>query len=309
MAQDLATARTPGPTTTGPTRPRPAAGSAPVWRSLRRYLGYAVLIGFALIFIYPFVLSAATAFKTLPDIAANPVNPLPDPRYGWTLEGIRGLQRGSVRIPLWLTNSVVVTVTVVLGRLILCSLAGYALARMRFVGRTVVFSLVVAVLAVPAIVLAIPRFIVMKELGIINTYAGLILPLMFDAFGIFLMKQFFEQLPPELEEAAAIDGASTVQIFWRVMLPIAAPGLIALTILSTQGSWNEFLHPLIAAPGNPDLRTLPVGLALLRGTFGEGQPWNTILAGALITTLPMAIIFFTFQRYFVQGVAASAVKD
>jgi len=295
-----------------PVRSRPPArarpGDSPVWRRIRRTVGYLVLVGFALIFIYPFVLSVVTSFKSLPDIAADPVTPWAGPR-GWTLDGIRGLQRGSIRIPLWLLNSVVVTVCVVLGRLVLCSLAGYALARMRFFGRTAVFALVVAVLAVPAIVLAIPRFIIMKELGILNTYAGLILPLMFDAFGIFLMKQFFEQLPAELEEAAAIDGASTVQVFWRVMLPIAAPGLIALTILSTQGTWNEFLHPLIAAPGDPDLRTLPVGLALLRGAFGEAQPWNTILAGAMITTLPMAVIFFVFQRYFVQGVAASALKD
>jgi multiple sugar transport system permease protein len=291
--------------------PAPATGrraGSPVWRPLRRLVGYAVLVGFALIFIYPFLLSALTAFKTLPDIAANPVVPWAGPS-GWTLAGIEGLQRGSVRIPRWLTNSVVVSVCVVLGRLVLCSLAGYALARMRFFGRTVVFALVVAVLAVPGIVLAIPRFIIMKEMGILNSYAGLILPLMFDAFGIFLMKQFFEQLPTDLEEAAAIDGASTFQVFSRVMLPVAAPGLIALTILSTQASWNEFLHPLIAAPADPDLRTLPVGLALLRGAFGEAQPWNTILAGAMITTIPMAVIFFVFQRYFVQGVAASALKE
>jgi len=294
-------------------RTTPAAGrrpaDSPVWRSIRRIVGYGFLIGFALVFIFPFVLSAVTAFKTLPDIAQNPVTPWADPRYGWTLEGIQGLQRGSIRLPRWLLNSVVVTVAVVIGRLVLCSLAGYALARMRFLGRSLVFGLVIAVQAIPPIVLAIPRFIVMKELGILNSYAGLILPLVFDAFGIFLMKQFFEQLPAELEEAAAIDGASAFQIFYRVMLPVAAPGLIALTILTTQGAWNEFLHPLIAAPADPDLRTLPVGLALLRGAFGEANPWNTILAGALITTIPMAIIFFTFQRYFVQGVAASAVKD
>lgn len=287
---------------------RPRAGT-PVWRPIRRSLGYGFLVGFALVFVFPFILSAVTAFKTLPDIAQNPIVPWPDSAYGWSMQGIDGLNRGSIRLPRWFLNSVVVAVMVVLGRLLLCSLAGYALARMRFVGRSVVFGLVVSVLAVPPIVLAIPRFIVMKELGILNTYAGLILPLMFDAFGIFLMKQFFEQLPVELEEAAAIDGAGPVQIFWRVMLPIAAPGLIALTILSTQGTWNEFLHPLIAAPADPDLRTLPVGLALLRGAFGEANPWNSILAGAMITTIPMAIIFFCFQRYFVQGVAASAVKD
>jgi len=299
-------------TRTAPAGDQPPAArpeGSPVWRSIRRVVGYGFLVGFALVFIFPFLLSAVTAFKTLPDIAQNPVTPWADPRYGWTLDGIRGLDRGSIDLPRWLLNSVVVTVSVVVGRLVLCSLAGYALARMRFVGRTLVFGLVVSVLAIPPIVLAIPRFIVMKELGILNSYAGLILPLMFDAFGIFLMKQFFEQLPKELEEAAAIDGATPLQIFYRVMLPVAAPGLIALTILSTQGAWNEFLHPLIAAPAEPDLRTLPVGLALLKGAFGQANPWNTILAGALITTIPMAIIFFTFQRYFVQGVAASAMKD
>ena len=149
----------------------------------------------------------------------------------------------------------------------------------------------------------------MKQLGILATYTGIIVPLLFDAFGIFLMKQYFEQLPSDLEEAAAIDGASTIQVFFRVMLPLAAPGLIALIILSTQGTWNDFLHPLIAAAGNNDIWTLPVGLALLPGAFGQSLPWNTILAGALITTIPMAIVFFIFQRYFVQGVAASGGKE
>ena len=115
-----------------------------------------VLIAFALAFIYPFVLSAFTVFKTLPDIAANPVRLLPSPEYGWSMQGIEGLNRGNIRIPRWAVNSVFVTVSVVLGRVLLCSLAGYALARMRFIGRTFVFALVVAVLAIPAIVLAIP---------------------------------------------------------------------------------------------------------------------------------------------------------
>lgn len=284
------------------------AAVSPVWRSVRKFIAYTVLIGFALAFVMPFVLSTITAFKTLPDIQQNPVAFWADPEHGWTLQGIRGLSSQSIRLPRWAVNSTVVAISVVLGRVILDSMAGYALARMRFIGRTAVFALVVATLAIPAIVLAIPRFIVMKELGILNTYAGLIVPLMFDAFGIFLMKQFFEQLPHELEEAAVIDGANVFQIFYRVMLPLAAPGLIALTILSTQGVWNEFLHPLIAAPGAPELRTLPVGLAQLRGAFGEAQPWNSILAGAIITTVPIAVVFFTFQRYFVQGVAASGIK-
>ena len=281
----------------------------PTLVALKRVLGYTILVLFALVFIYPFLLSVATAFKALPDIQQNPVSLLPSPDYGWTLEGIRGLARGQVDIPRWTLNSVIVTVSVVLLRIAFGSMAGYALARLDFPGRAAMFTLVIAVQAIPGIVLAIPRFMVLKELGIINTYAGMILPLAFDAFGIFLMKQFFEQLPREMEEAAAIDGATTWQTFTRVMLPLAAPGLIALTILSTQGAWNEFLMILIARPGRPDLATLPVGLATaVQAAFGEAPPWNTILAGSVITIIPIAIVFFVFQRYFVQGVAASGTK-
>jgi multiple sugar transport system permease protein len=284
-----------------------APGVEPSWR---RFLGYAVLIFFALVFIFPFVLSLASSFKTLPDIQANPVGLLADPEYGgWTMEGIQGLNTESVRIPRWIFNSTVVTVIATLGRVFLASLAGYALAKMSYPGKQILFALIIVLLAVPGVVLLIPKFLILKQLGLLNTYPGLILPLMFDAFAIFLMKQFFEQLPDELIEAASIDGASAWQTFSRVMLPLAAPGLIALTILSVQGIWNEFLHPLIAIPAAPDLATLPIGLANLRASFGQAQPWNTILAGSLIATIPIAIVFFVFQRYFIQGVAATGIKE
>ena len=275
---------------------------------VKRLFGYSALVFFALVFIMPFVLSVVTTFKTLPDIQENPVQLWADPEYGWTLDGIRGLNTSNVRIPRWALNSVVVTVAVVIGRVFLDSIAGYALAKLQFRGRQAVFGLIIVLLAVPGVVLLIPKFLIMKQLGILNSYPGLILPLVFDAFGIFLMKQFFEQLGNEMIEAAAIDGASIWQTFSRVMLPLAAPGLIALTILSIQGVWNDFMHPLIAVPGNPDLQTLPLGLANIRAAFGQAQPWNTILAGTMITTIPIAIVFFTFQRYFVQGIAASGTK-
>jgi multiple sugar transport system permease protein len=165
---------------------------------------------------------------------------------------------------------------------------------------------VLAVIMIPPIVLAIPRFLLLKQLALINTYAGLILPLMFDAFGIFLMKQFMEQIPLEIEEAAAIDGASRSKTFLRVIMPIARPAVITLTILSTVAVWNEFLHPLIAANKN-ELRTLPVGLAQLRGQFGSSTPWPTVMAASVLMTIPMAIIYFVFQRYFREGMAG-AVK-
>lgn len=274
----------------------------------KRITGYAALIFFALLFIMPFILTIVTSFKTLPDIQQNPVQLWADPDMGWTLDGIRGLDTSNVRLPRWAFNSFVVTTTVVIGRVFLDSLAGFALAKMKFRGQQVMFASVVMLLAVPGVVLLIPKFLIMKQLGILNSYAGLILPLMFDAFGIFLMKQFFEQLPNEMLEAAAIDGASTWQTFTKVMLPLARPGLIALTILSIQGVWNDFMHPLIAVPGNPDLATLPLGLANIRAAFGNAQPWNTILAGTIIATIPIAIVFFAFQRYFVQGVAGSGTK-
>jgi multiple sugar transport system permease protein len=283
-------------------------GSSPGMARLRKVLGYALLVFFALVFIMPFVLVLITSFKTLPDIQANPVQLWADPQHGWTLDGIRGLNTQNVRIPRWALNSTIVTVIATLGRVFLASLAGYALAKMSYPGKQILFGLVIILLAVPGVVLLIPKFLVLKELGLLNSYFGLILPQMFDAFAIFLMKQFFEQLPDELIEAAAIDGATPWQTFSRVMLPLAAPGLIALTILSVQGIWNEFLHPLIAVPSSPELATLPLGLANLRSAFGQAQPWNTILAGTLITTIPIAIVFFTFQRYFVQGVAATGVK-
>jgi multiple sugar transport system permease protein len=283
-----------------------APGATGGWR---RWLGYAALVFFAFVFIFPFVLSLVSSFKTLPDIQANPVKLWADPEYGgWTLNGIMGLNTQNVRLPRWMINSTIVTVIATLGRVFLASMAGYALAKMKYPGKQILFGLIIVLLAVPGVVLLIPKFLILKELGLLNSYAGLILPLMFDAFAIFLMKQFFEQLPDEMIEAAAIDGATAWQTFSRVMLPLAAPGLIALTILSVQGIWNEFLHPLIAVPGAPELATLPLGLANLRASFGQAQPWNTILAGSLITTIPIAIVFFVFQRYFVQGVAATGVK-
>lgn len=269
----------------------------------KRVLGYGLLGLFALIFISPFVLALANSFKPLSEALASPLGLIPQ---DFTLRAYEVMS--TVNLPRWAFNSVIVTVCVTVARLFLDSLAGYALARLRFPGRTLVFALVVAVLAVPPIVLAIPRFLVLGQLGMLDTYGGLIVPLAIDAFGIFLMKQFFESIPIEMEEAARVDGATIFQTFWRIILPLAAPALIALTILSFQGSWNEFLHPLIAAPSDQNLRTLPVGLALLRGAQGESLDYPLLLGASLLITIPVGIIFFTFQRYFVQGVAASGVK-
>jgi multiple sugar transport system permease protein len=272
-----------------------------------RRLIYVLLLIAAVFYLLPFALAVVTGFKSQPDFASNASTLWFDRGKGSpTLDGWRGLDSSRITFWRWTMNSVFVTVCVVIGRVLLAALAGYALARIRFPGYRIVFGLILAVMMVPPIILAIPRFLVLRELHLINTYAGLILPLLFDAMGVFLMKQFMEQIPIELEEAAAIDGAGRIQTFWRVVLPVARPAVITLTILATVGVWNEFLHPLIAANKN-NLRTLPVGLAQMRGQFGEATPWNTVMLATVLITVPMAVIYFVFQRYFREGVAG-AVK-
>jgi multiple sugar transport system permease protein len=205
-------------------------------------------------------------------------------------------------------NSGLVAVCVTIGNLLFASMAGYALSRISFPGRDIVFLSILGTMMIPGIVLLIPRFIIFRQLNLIDTYWGLILPMLALPFGIFLMKQFFESIPYELEEAARIDGANRFQMFFQIVLPLARPALIALTIFTFQGNWNEFMNPLIVVSTRRDLYTLPLGLAFLRGGIGENLQWNAILAGAMITTLPMAIIFLFFQRYFVEGISYSGLK-
>ncbi|MFC3505118.1 carbohydrate ABC transporter permease [Micromonospora krabiensis] len=290
---------------------RPAATAASARRRDRgartlvsRFLGYATLVFFALVFLYPFVIQLGNSLKTEPDAAANPLSPFPDPL---SLAGFERIFAGT-NFPLWLGNSLLVTVLVTVGRVFFDSLAGYALARLRFRGRSGLFAAVIAVMAVPGVVLLIPKFLVLNQLGIYNSYAGLIVPLLADAAGVFIMKQFFESIPVSVEEAARIDGASIFRTFWSVVLPMAKPALITLTILSFQGSWNEFPHSLVSVQ-DPDLFTLPRGLAdLVSGSLGKGSEYPLKLGAALLATIPVAIIFVIFQRYFVRDANDGADK-
>lgn len=277
-------------------------------RRARQVAGHALFALAATLFLSPFLFAVITSFRTLQNVSSDPVAPLAWIQEGISLEAWQALIGDSSTLMRAAGVSAVVALCVVAGRIVLCSMAGYALSRGRFHGRRLLLGLVIATLAVPPIVLAVPRFLVMKELGMLNTMAALIVPLLFDAFGIFLMKQTFDALPVELEEAARIDGANAAQIFLRVMLPLAASGLIVLGILSFQSTWNEFLHPLIAAPSAPELRTLPVQLSFIAGGPNDSKPWNTILLASMLTTLPLVIVFVVFQRFFVKGVAASGIK-
>jgi multiple sugar transport system permease protein len=269
-----------------------------------RFLGYAILIFFSLVFLYPFVIQIANSFKTEADAAANPLSPVPQPvdtsSFARIFDG--------TQFPTWLGNSVLVTVVVTVGRVLFGSMAGYALSRLRFPGRRGLFVLLIGLMAVPPVVLLIPKFLVLNQLGMYNSYPALIVPLLADATGIFIMKQFFDSVPVSVEEAARIDGAGVFRTFWSVVLPTARPALITLTILSFQGSWNEFPHTLVSVQ-DPALFTLPRGLAdLVSGSLGAGTQYPLKLGAALLATIPVAIIFVVFQRYFVRDANEGAER-
>jgi multiple sugar transport system permease protein len=311
---------------------QPMAGTTSTESAVRRVLaviGIIILILAAASQIVPFILTIANSFKCLPAVNASPAAFLPAPPFGIqcrtpdgtvlsgsettqgmvfnpTLEGYDSVFRAN--LGRWLINTAFISVSVTILRLIFASLAGYALARLKFPGNRFIFFAMLGTMMIPAIVLLIPRFIILRQLGMLNNYSGIIIPLMVDAFGIFLMKQFFESIPEEIEEAAQVDGANRITMFVRVVLPMATPALTALAIFSFQGAWNNFLDVLIVLGGAQDKWTLPLGLSFLRGASGEGLIWNQFLAGSVITTLPMAIIFFIFQRYFVEGVSYTGLK-
>jgi multiple sugar transport system permease protein len=283
--------------------PRRKGTRARLSSGLTRALGYTALVVVAMLYIYPFLIQLATSFKTDADATSNPLSLWPD---HFTTAAFSRLAEADY--PRWFANSVVVALFVTAGRVFFDSLAGYALARLRFPGRGALFAAVIAVMAVPGIVLLIPKFLVLNQIGIYDSYAGMIVPLLADAAGVFIMKQFFESIPVSVEEAARIDGASTFRTFWSIVLPMARPALLTLTILSFQGSWNELGH-FIVSRQSPELNTLTTGVAsLVSGQLGSGNQYPLKLAATLLMTIPVALVFFAFQRHFVRGGTAGATK-
>ena len=264
---------------------------------------YGMLVLLALIYIYPFLVQVATSFKAEQEAASDPISLIPQT---FTTAAYERLFLHS-DFPLWFATSAIVTICVTLGRVFFVSLAGYALARLNFRGRGVVFGLVVGVMAVPTVVLLIPKFLVLNQLGLYDSYAGMILPLLVDAAGVFIMKNFFESIPGSVEEQARIDGAGTFRVFWSIVLPMARPALITIVILSFQGSWNELSH-FIVATQSPELTVLTKGVAsLASGQLSQGTQYPLKLAAAAIMTIPVAVLFFIFQRR-IMNTSEGAVK-
>jgi multiple sugar transport system permease protein len=267
-------------------------------------LTYGFLLVLAVVFLFPFVIAIVTSFKTDPNATANPLSLRPSPA---TTSAFHDLFH-SQDFPTWIKNSAIVTLCVTFVRVFLDSLAGYALARLRFRGRGAAFATIVAVMAVPGVVLLIPKFLIIRQLGIYDTYFGMIIPLFVDAAGVFIMKNFFESIPVSVEESARLDGASLFRIFWSIVLPMARPAVVTLFILSFQASWNE-LPQFIVSAQSTSLYTLTKGVAqLASGELGAGNRYPLKLAASVLMTIPVALLFFVFQRR-IMNASAGAVKE
>jgi multiple sugar transport system permease protein len=269
---------------------------------LGKILFYLVLILFALFFVLPLLWMVVTAFKPFEEwLTPNwiPVNP--------TLENFTSIFNDkSLPVVNWFLNSLLIASLFTLVILIIDSLAGYAYARLEFPGKNLLFGLMLATLVMPGIMFLIPNYLTVARLGWIGSIQGVIVPGFAGVFGVFFMRQFFQSLPKELEEAAYIDGASVWRTFFSVILPLSKGPLITLGIITFLTSWNDFLWPLLILGGDRQELTLPVGLATLQGqyTFDYGK----LMAGALVLTIPVLILYAVFQRYIIRSISMTGIK-
>jgi multiple sugar transport system permease protein len=266
-----------------------------------------VLVPATIVLIFPFIWLLVTSVETLPEALHFPPILVPHVlRFANYPDALQAAPFGRFFI-----NSTVVAVTTVLSNLVLCSLAGYAFARFRFLGRGVLFVVIMATVMVPFQVTMIPQFIITKWLGVhllaqvgINHIGALIVPNAATAFGVFFLRQFFRTLPVEYEESARVDGANRLTVLWRIVLPLSLPALATLAALTFLDSWNSFLWPLIAIDSTSQM-TLPLGLATFQGA--HSTEWTLLMAGNVMSLAPMLFIFFIAQRYFVRSVAATGL--
>jgi len=202
-------------------------------------------------------------------------------------------------------NTMIVAGVSVVGQLIFCSMAAYAFARLKFIGRDKLFALYLATMMIPAIVTIIPAFLIITKFGWMNTYWALFTPSLSSVWGIFLLRQFFQTIPKDLEDAARIDGASEFTIFWRIILPLSKPALATLAIFAFMGSWKDFLWPLIVT-NRMDMRTVEVGIATFSSLYNTDLPHQ--MAAAVVVMVPIIIVFFIAQKYFVRGITLTGLK-
>jgi ABC-type glycerol-3-phosphate transport system permease component len=271
-----------------------------------RIIRYAVLIGLGIFLLGPFILAFLGSFKTDREILAYPPTILPTEwhpeNWGrvWETEPTPG-----ATFPRWVFNSAFLSVIHVITVVIFSSMAAYAFARLKFPGKNLIFSFMLATMMIPGAVSIVPAYVLMSKIGWINRYESLIVPGFVTAFGIFLLTQFFKAIPRELEEAAYIDGASRFQIYKDVILPLARPALLTLVILEFQGMWNAYLGPLLYLQ-DPTMFTMTVGMKFFQQQYKTA--WNLILVGSMFNAIPVLILFFIFNKYYIEGISYAGLK-
>lgn len=266
-----------------------------------RLLLHIVLLTVGIIFMLPFAWSISTSLKPMSDLFQVRPSLIPSEIRWQNYQDVFD----SVPFLRFYFNSVVVTLARTAGQVSLAAVAAFAFAQLRFPGRDVLFFILLAGLMVPDQVLIVPRFVIMREFGWLDTYQGLIIPLIFSAFGVFMLRQYMLGIPRDFFEAATLEGANPFQVFKDIYLPLAQPALFAFAFLSLLASWNEFLWALTVT-SSTDMRVLPVGIALFQGQFFTNTA--VLLAAANMATFPLLIVFLFFQKRLVEGVALSGLK-
>lgn len=285
---------------------RNAQTAAIFFRFLRSFFRYLLLIAIGIIMISPFILATLGTFKTDLEITSFPPKFLPEVWHweNWGKVWNTDLGQGGT-FPRWLFNTAFLAVVVSVSQAIFGAMAAYSFARLKFAGRDAVFNFMLGTLTIPGAVTLIPAYVLMTKLRLIDTYWSLILPGLVGAGSIFTLTQYFRSIPRDLEEAAIIDGATHLQIFSRVVLPLARPALLTVLILQFQGMWNAFLQPLLYL-NTPDKYVLNVALSIFQQQY-KAQ-WNLTLVGAMFNAIPVLIIFFVFSRYYIEGVTYTGIK-
>jgi ABC-type glycerol-3-phosphate transport system permease component len=264
---------------------------------------YALLVIGAVMMVLPFIWMVSTSFKLPADQYTKTLIPNPA-----TLDNFKQLW-SQLPFAQLIYNSFKISIISVIGQLLTCAMAAFCFAVVRFRGREILFTLLLITLMIPSQVTLIPNFIVFKWLGLVGTQVPLWLPAFWGgAFGTFLLRQFYLTIPRDLADAARVDGASLLQIFWKIYLPLSKPALAALSIFIFQGTWNDLLHPLVYLPTDLKQTTLTVGLAFFQQQLLQGGRFTVLMSGALISIIPLILVFFFAQKQFVEGIALTGIK-
>jgi multiple sugar transport system permease protein len=264
---------------------------------------HGLLITCALIFLLPFVWMVLSSLKTTGELVQTPPTIFPAaPRWANYFDVF-----DKVPFARYYLNSTIMTIGRVAGQLALCSLAAFAFARLRFPGRSALFIALMVALMVPVAATLIPNFIILRQLHWIDTFQGLIIPTLYSAFGTFLLRQYFLTIPQDYQDAATIDGANPLQIYWHIFLPLARPALAAFGLIIALWSWNDFLWPLVVSSSS-DTQVLSVGIALFNNQLSN-TTLPLMMAGATMSVVPMLVIFFFAQRHIIEGISLGGLKN